>query len=139
MTSEALLVDQPWNRQGRDELDEFADAGRLSVVDGLAEVCGLAHGSRDTARGRRGVGPCSPDPEDSTGDSTIRASVPFLAHLTRSTMRFPHGRLPENSPGWTRTNNPPVNSRMLCQLSYRGSAAELGFGMVPEALGQSPA
>jgi hypothetical protein len=28
-----------------------------------------------------------------------------------------------SSPGWTRTNNPPVNSRMLCQLSYRGSAA----------------
>ena len=26
------------------------------------------------------------------------------------------------SPGWTRTNNPPVNSRMLCQLSYRGTA-----------------
>src|SRR5947208_3325668 len=24
------------------------------------------------------------------------------------------------SPGWTRTTNPPVNSRMLCQLSYRG-------------------
>jgi hypothetical protein len=30
-----------------------------------------------------------------------------------------------SSPGWTRTNNPPVNSRMLCQLSYRGSAGEL--------------
>ena len=28
-----------------------------------------------------------------------------------------------SSPGWTRTNNPPVNSRMLCQLSYRGTAA----------------
>src|SRR5206468_11903999 len=27
-----------------------------------------------------------------------------------------------SSPGWTRTNNPPVNSRMLCQLSYRGTA-----------------
>jgi hypothetical protein len=27
----------------------------------------------------------------------------------------------DNSPGWTRTNNPPVNSRMLCQLSYRGT------------------
>jgi hypothetical protein len=26
-----------------------------------------------------------------------------------------------DSPGWTRTSNPPVNSRMLCQLSYRGS------------------
>ena len=32
-----------------------------------------------------------------------------------------------SSPGWTRTNNPPVNSRMLCQLSYRGS---LGAGEV---------
>jgi hypothetical protein len=30
-------------------------------------------------------------------------------------------RLPDDSPGWTRTNNPPVNSRMLCQLSYRGT------------------
>ena len=29
--------------------------------------------------------------------------------------------LQRGSPGWTRTNNPPVNSRMLCQLSYRGS------------------
>jgi hypothetical protein len=27
-----------------------------------------------------------------------------------------------DSPGWTRTSNPPVNSRMLCQLSYRGTA-----------------
>src|SRR5262249_18349250 len=29
-----------------------------------------------------------------------------------------------DSPGWTRTNNPPVNSRMLCQLSYRGPAVK---------------
>src|SRR5919112_2638984 len=28
--------------------------------------------------------------------------------------------LPPSSPGWTRTSNPSVNSRMLCQLSYRG-------------------
>ena len=27
------------------------------------------------------------------------------------------------SPGWTRTRNPSINSRMLCQLSYRGSVA----------------
>jgi hypothetical protein len=33
-----------------------------------------------------------------------------------------------SSPGWTRTNNPPVNSRMLCQLSYRGSAAAIVAG-----------
>ena len=30
-----------------------------------------------------------------------------------------------SSPGWTRTNNPSVNSRMLCQLSYRGLAAAI--------------
>ena len=29
-------------------------------------------------------------------------------------------RLPLGSSGWTRTNNPAVNSRTLCQLSYRG-------------------
>src|SRR5215213_9927306 len=28
--------------------------------------------------------------------------------------------VPPSSPGWTRTSNPSVNSRMLCQLSYRG-------------------
>jgi hypothetical protein len=25
-----------------------------------------------------------------------------------------------SSSGWTRTSNPSINSRMLCQLSYRG-------------------
>jgi hypothetical protein len=30
-----------------------------------------------------------------------------------------------SSPGWTRTNNPPVNSRMLCQLSYWGKRASV--------------
>ena len=30
------------------------------------------------------------------------------------------GRLQLGSSGWTRTNNPAVNSRTLCQLSYRG-------------------
>src|SRR5437764_5503338 len=41
------------------------------------------------------------------------------------------GSLPSarnSSPGWTRTNNPPVNSRMLCQLSYRGVAAAIVAG-----------
>jgi hypothetical protein len=28
--------------------------------------------------------------------------------------------LRKSSPDWTRTNNLPVNSRLLCQLSYRG-------------------
>jgi hypothetical protein len=32
------------------------------------------------------------------------------------------------SPGWTRTSNPSVNSRMLCQLSYRGLTPASGRG-----------
>jgi hypothetical protein len=28
------------------------------------------------------------------------------------------------SPIWTRTRNPSINSRMLCQLSYGGMTAE---------------
>src|SRR5579875_2593815 len=31
------------------------------------------------------------------------------------------------SPGWTRTTNPSVNSRMLCQLSYRGLPVRRGM------------
>src|SRR5690606_4087100 len=33
------------------------------------------------------------------------------------------GSFPRRSPGWTRTNNLPVNSRLLCQLGYRGPSA----------------
>src|SRR5437588_1622398 len=42
-----------------------------------------------------------------------------------------------SSPGWTRTNNPPVNSRMLCQLSYRGLAAAI-VAAPPAASGEGP-
>ena len=41
------------------------------------------------------------------------------AHLPTSPGEV-HKAVQKSSPGWTRTNNPPVNSRMLCQLSYRG-------------------
>src|SRR4051794_16146763 len=45
------------------------------------------------------------------------------------------------SPGWTRTNNPSVNSRMLCQLSYRGSWSphRLASRNEPLRIGQAPA
>ena len=36
------------------------------------------------------------------------------------------GPLVCGSPGWTRTNNLPVNSRLLCQLSYRGMVISAG-------------
>src|SRR5699024_5280522 len=31
-----------------------------------------------------------------------------------------HDRAPYSSPGWARTSDPSINSRMLCQLSYGG-------------------
>jgi hypothetical protein len=34
----------------------------------------------------------------------------------------------DGSPGWTRTSNLSVNSRMLCQLSYRGPMSARGLG-----------
>ena len=43
---------------------------------------------------------------------------------TARDLRFRRSRAVLCSPGWTRTNNPPVNSRMLCQLSYRGSCGD---------------
>src|ERR671916_1049818 len=36
-------------------------------------------------------------------------------------------RSPSGSPGWTRTSNPSINSRMLCQLSYRGKVTAGGL------------
>ncbi len=32
----------------------------------------------------------------------------------------------KGSPTWTRTKNLPINSRLLCQLSYRGLRARAG-------------
>src|SRR5690242_7815743 len=52
---------------------------------------------------------------------------------------MPEGSNSACSPGWTRTTNPSVNSRMLCQLSYRGplsARAERGLTL---AYGAGPA
>src|SRR6478736_1268484 len=62
---------------------------------------------------------------DRSRSSTERFSVepssvlPHLAQLAHHSSLSDLGAV-VSSPGWTRTNNPPVNSRMLCQLSYRG-------------------
>ena len=40
----------------------------------------------------------------------------FLPHYKRKVVEYRR----TGSPDWTRTSNPSVNSRMLCQLSYRG-------------------
>src|SRR5215218_1698864 len=51
----------------------------------------------------------------------INHLAPRLAHRHPSGLSRRRWANLESSPGWTRTNNPPVNSRMLCQLSYRGT------------------
>jgi hypothetical protein len=55
--------------------------------------------------------------------SSVQSSVQRKGASTGALLTFLaglQGKVP-SSPGWTRTNNPPVNSRMLCQLSYRGT------------------
>lgn len=37
-TGPAVLVDQPWNRDGRDALSEYVSTGRLGAVRTLGEV-----------------------------------------------------------------------------------------------------
>jgi hypothetical protein len=50
-----------------------------------------------------------------------RAATGAILSPERKTESLAYAGLSWYSPGWTRTNNPPVNSRMLCQLSYRGT------------------
>jgi hypothetical protein len=55
----------------------------------------------------------------SSSSSSVERSVES-GHLERRLLRLASPGGLRSSPGWTRTNNPSVNSRMLCQLSYRG-------------------
>src|SRR5688572_12699023 len=86
------------------------------VLDQLVEVRGLKHG-RDRCSFLSLV----------VRSRWLRARRPAtkllrLQWLKRpATHRDSRSARAFDSPGWTRTNNPPVNSRMLCQLSYRGS------------------
>src|SRR5690606_7094410 len=55
--------------------------------------------------------------------SSERCIVAALERRKPLNLRFRSaGAFSQRSPGWTRTNNLPVNSRLLCQLSYRGRA-----------------
>lgn len=39
----AVLVDQPWNRAGREVLDPHLSAGRLAIAPSLSKVCSLVN------------------------------------------------------------------------------------------------
>lgn len=52
----------------------------------------------------------------------IAATPPGSPRKTRAPGSGGFALVKGGSPGWTRTSNPAVNSRMLCQLSYGGSS-----------------
>lgn len=56
--------------------------------------------------------------------SRSRESIPDVAdpdtNSAPTTRTSPLIRACFCSPNWTRTSNLPINSRLLCQLSYRG-------------------
>src|SRR5918995_4044414 len=66
----------------------------------------------DSCEGQGALGGCA------LGTEGVTAPLTQGPPTSKDEVRGPSG-----SPGWTRTNNPSVNSRMLCQLSYRGKAA----------------
>ncbi len=54
-----------------------------------------------------------------------RRRLPFWVDLlTKIGLQRFYPLQPQRSPNWTRTNNPSINSRMLCQLSYGGMTDE---------------
>ena len=59
---------------------------------------------------------------DRTALDTAGGGVAWADHQRKGQIRRPGGG--KGSPGWTRTNNPAINSRMLCQLSYGGPGAK---------------
>src|SRR5690606_6378206 len=62
--------------------------------------------------------------EDASSPSKASIETPEIVFVARPPKRPGHLCC---SPSWTRTNNLPVNSRLLCQLSYRGSLEQLGY------------
>ncbi len=54
--------------------------------------------------------------------------MPFEPHQSPEGMYWPSD-LGLCSPDWTRTSNRPINSRMLCQLSYGGPAVPMAAAL----------
>src|SRR5690606_39082118 len=68
-----------------------------------------------TAAQRRGLGPCMSRAQNGHRNWERRTGTG-----TGSAERAPELGAKKSSPAWTRTMNLPVNSRLLCQLSYGG-------------------
>ena len=66
-----------------------------------------------------GVGPRRPGPELQQIAVQLATVVKKMTDQVRKCKKGPDSG-PFSSPDWTRTSNPSINSRMLCQLSYGG-------------------
>ncbi len=98
--------------RSRDRGSRWSTQNSLPLVPCWTDVCSARPEREHPPHSRARLGR---DPVLTCGST---GSVPACRRaLTRRTCDVELS----GSPGWTRTNNPPVNSRMLCQLSYRGS------------------
>ena len=116
---------RPRPRHAVDTTDTF-DAGVESLKAHAAYIDGLGWENFDPREMLEGFGRQAGQRLGRGLRGTVRG-VPDGLGRVAAPAEMPNGRRPKTrpfcscSPGWTRTNNPPVNSRMLCQLSYRGS------------------
>ncbi len=104
-----------------------ADLSCTVIADQLANAPAIAE--VPVARPeRRSADACSGDtlPEFLITKSSLQAPAPHNAEKPRP---LAWAFSSDSSPAWTRTKNPPVNSRMLCQLSYRGMWLTSGAGL----------
>ena len=93
--------------------------GRLETAGALpARLAAHAHAAANHAAGAPTCGCAGPQ-------------LVFLRRDDRVSYEVDTCRKRRSSPGWTRTSNISVNSRTLCQLSYRGS---LSSGIVATSL-----
>ena len=108
---------------GADEADLSCTviADQLANTPAIAEVP-VARPERRSADARSG----DTLPEFLITKSSLQAPLPHDAEKPRPLAWAFSLR---SSPAWTRTKNPPVNSRMLCQLSYRGMWLTSGAGL----------
>jgi hypothetical protein len=103
----------------------FGGAGQVGLrLDYLAFALGdskksdrYAEGAEGARLGQEGThektAPCCLGWRDSETAPTDCAFPTFAAVLTMEECGFPHRQERRYSPGWTRTNNPPVNSRLV--------------------------
>ena len=89
-------------------------------VERAAEQPGPHDAARHDGGADSGPGPGLGPRWRGSGSAAARVWMRRWRGHAKAPDRCGPGPLVCGSPGWTRTNNLPINSRLLCQLSYRG-------------------